>query len=77
MHQTCTPDLFVKWLYGELTPEEAREAKAIIQHDVLMREEFQALQKAYRMLPKATFSASPKTIEAVLRYSKQSRGQNT
>jgi|NOAtaT_7_FD_contig_21_4707069_length_888_multi_14_in_0_out_0_1 hypothetical protein len=77
MHQTCTPDLFVKWLYGEVTAEEVTEAKAIIQHDVLMREEFQELRKAYRMLPKAQFSASPKTLEAILRYSKQSRSQNT
>lgn len=74
MNQTCTPDLFIKWLYGETTAEEAAEAQAIIEDDLLMREEFEGLKKAYRMLPKVKFNASPEALEAILEYSRQTAG---
>lgn len=73
MNQTCTPDLLVKWLYEETTLEEAMEAQGIIEDDLLMREEFQGLQKAYQMLPKVKFNASPRSLEAILQYSRQSK----
>lgn len=76
MHQTCTPDLFVKWLYGEATAAEAAEAKEIIKDDLLMREEFEGLKKAYRMLPKVRFNAAPETLEAILEYSRHSAGSS-
>jgi len=77
MNQTCTPDLFVKWLYGETTAQEAVEAREIIEDDLLMREEFEDLQKAYRMLPKAMFNAAPETLEAILEYSRRTAGKSS
>lgn len=77
MNQTCTPDLFIKWLYGETTAEEAVEAQAIIEDDLLMREEFEGLQKAYRMLPKVKFNASPEALEAILEYSRRTSGSKS
>lgn len=71
MNQTCTTDLLVKFLYQETTAREAREIREGIDDDLLLREEFKGLEKAYRQLPKVKFSASQESLRKVLEYSRQ------
>ncbi len=71
MNQTCTTDLLVKFLYHETSAGEAREIREGIEDDLLLREEYNGLEKAFRQLPKVKFSASPKSIRKILDYSRQ------
>ncbi len=71
MNQTATQDLLVKFLYHETTAAENRLVRQGIEEDILLREEFLGLQKAFRRLPKVRFSAPPKALQAILQFSKQ------
>ena len=73
MKQTFTPELLLQYLYKETSLAESLEIAEELEEDLMLQEEYEELQEAYRELPKVQFSPSNKTISQVLEYSKEAK----
>ena len=69
MKQKFTPNQLVQYIYHETSVCETLAINELIDEDLSVREEYDALSEAYRQLPKVTFSPSNQTIRNILRYS--------
>ena len=72
MDQTFTQNMLVKYLYQETSATETLAVSEALQENVLLREEYLDLRKAYDQLPKVKFNAKPSTLQNILQYSKRS-----
>ncbi|HOY15717.1 MAG TPA: hypothetical protein PLC89_00425 [Haliscomenobacter sp.] len=64
--------MLVKYLYQETSAAETLAVSEALQENVLLREEYLDLRKAYDQLPKVKFNAKPSTLQNILQYSKRS-----
>jgi len=72
MDQTSTPNMLIKYLYQETSATETLAISEDLQENILLREEYRELRKAYDQLPKVKFNAKPSTLQNILQYSKRS-----
>jgi hypothetical protein len=72
MDQTSTQTKLIKYLYQETSAAETLAIREALQENILLREEYFELRKAYDQLPKVKFNAKPSTLQNVLQYSKRS-----
>ena len=72
MDQTFTQNKLIKYLYQETSAAETLAVSEALQENVLLREEYFELRKAYDQLPKVKFNAKPSTLQNILQYSKRS-----
>lgn len=75
MQQTLTPDCLVRYIYRETSLSETLMIQSAMSLDAEMAEDYRMLFQAYRHLPKATFSPSPKTLQSILAYSERTAVQ--
>jgi hypothetical protein len=69
MEETTTPDIFVQFLYRELSAMEAIETAQMIDQYPSLRQEFSALQSAKMQLPKVLFNPSADVLNRIKAYS--------
>lgn len=72
MDQAFTQDMLIKYLYQETSAVETLAVRKALQENVLLREEYNDLRKAYEQLPKVKFNAKGSTLQNILQYSKHS-----
>jgi hypothetical protein len=72
MDQTFTQDMLIKYLYQETSVAETLAVREALQDNILLREEYTELRKAYEQLPKVKFNAKVSTLQNILQYSKHS-----
>jgi hypothetical protein len=72
MDQTFTQDMLIKYIYQETSATETLAIRKALQENLLLREEYRELRKAYEQLPKVKFNAKPSTLQNILQYSKHS-----
>ena len=71
MDNNSTQLNLVKFLYQESNAAESLEVLEALKKDPALRSEYKALQKAKNEFPKVKFNPSKSSIEAILRYSKE------
>lgn len=69
MAQASTPLDLVAFMYRELPAERCLALRRELAVDALLREQFEELDAARRMLPKATFAPSDASLSRILAYS--------
>lgn len=69
MKNTFTEELLLKYLYHETSPSETQAVESALDTDWHLRERYEALEMAYRNLPKVTFSPKQSTLQNILKYS--------
>ncbi len=62
MDQTFTQDMLIKYLYQETSTAETLAVREALQDNLLLREEYRELRKAYEQLPKVKFNAKVSTL---------------
>jgi hypothetical protein len=71
MPQASTPLDLIAYLYREMPVEQSFSLRRELAVDALLREQFEELDAARRMLPKATFAPADATLTRILAYSRQ------
>lgn len=71
MKKNFTTNQLIRFLYRETTASDTLAIREELQSDLTLREEFDALNSAYRQLPKVTFSPTGRSIQNILRYSEK------
>lgn len=72
MDQAFTQDMLIKYLYQETSAVETLAVRKALQENILLREEYNDLRKAYEQLPQVKFNAKGSTLQNILQYSKRS-----
>ncbi len=71
MEQTFTKSTLVKYLYGETSAVETIAIREALQENILLREKYEELRRAYDQLPRVKFNAKSATLQNILDYSKR------
>jgi hypothetical protein len=69
MHQTCTRNDLLRFIYRETTVSENLAIRDALAENLILREAYQDLYGGYKQLPKATFSPAPTVVRNILQYS--------
>jgi hypothetical protein len=72
MEQTFTQSSLIKYLYQETSAAETIAIREALQDDILLREKYEELRRAYEQLPGVKFSPKQATLQKILEYSKSS-----
>lgn len=70
MNHITTEDM-IRFLYNEMTAEEARLAIEAIQADWILKEKFETLKASMKDLNTISFSPRKSTINSILQYAEQ------
>ena len=71
MKQNFTPNSLIKYLYKETTTSDRLAIEDELMDNPCLKEEFDGLFKAYKQLPKVSFSPSSSVIQKILGYSER------
>ncbi len=69
MHHYYVEEELVRFLYHEMSAEEAARMRQRLASDPALRIELKALQQAKQTLPKVQFLPAPDVIHRILQYS--------
>lgn len=69
MTETFTPLDLVALMYRELPTETSNRLRRELAENVLLREQYEELDAARRLLPRATFAPADNTVSRLIRYS--------
>jgi hypothetical protein len=69
MFKSYSEDDLIRFLYHEMSAEEAARMKHRLAADLELRAEFHALQQARQTLPKVQFLPTSNTVHRILQYS--------
>ena len=72
MKHNYTEKKIIQFIYGECDIFDRLEIEDSLQHDLCLRENYDELYRAYKSLPKVTFSPQNQTIKSILKYGKDS-----
>ena len=68
-----TPEDMIRYLYNEMTAEEARSLMQALESDWGLKEKFDVLKQAMSNLDTLHYSPRPQTIHAVLHYAESTK----
>lgn len=68
MLENSTLDLIVKLIYNECLPEEKVFVQRELAHNYLLREQYEEMLDAYKLLPKVKFSPKKSTLKKIMEY---------
>lgn len=71
MNQVFTNNDLIRYIYKETSSSEQMAISRSINEDWNMSEKYTELYRAYKEMPKATFSPSTNCIQNILKYSKE------
>jgi hypothetical protein len=72
MKHNFTPDHLILHMYNEMLAPETTDLREALNHDEALQNVHQLLREGARLLPKASFSPSEESLQAILSYSQQS-----
>ena len=70
MHKTFTKDDLLRYLYGEMKPEDQQELRSVVLEDNKLQAQFLAFKEAKEFLTKVQLSPSEFTVSNILSYDK-------
>lgn len=63
-----TPEDMIRYLYNEMTTEEAQTLSQALEADWSLREKFEVLKQAMSSLDSLHYSPRPQAINAIMQY---------
>jgi hypothetical protein len=68
-----TPEDMIRYLYNEMTAEEAQTLKRALEADWSLKEKFEVLNQAISSLDTLHYSPRPKAIDAIMQYAEATK----
>ena len=69
MKQKFTPEQLVQYIYRETSAATTMAINESLREDWELQEEYRAMRRSFRELPKVTFQPSVATLQNILSYS--------
>jgi len=70
MTHNYTPELLIKYIYGETDIADKLELEYALENNAQMRAQYLDILNSYKNVPKVAFSPKRSTIDNILNYSK-------
>ena len=70
MTHNYTPELLIKYVYGEADIADRLELEYGLENNAPLRDQYLDILNSYRNVPKVTFSPKKSTLDNILNYSK-------
>lgn len=70
MTHNYTPELLIKYVYGETDIADRLELEYALENNALLRAQYLDILNSYRNVPKVAFSPKKSTLDNILNYSK-------
>ena len=70
MTHNYTPELLIKYVYGETDIADRLELEYALENNAPLRAQYLDILNSYRNVPKVAFSPKKSTLENILNYSK-------
>lgn len=69
MTHNYTPELLIKYVYGEYDIADRLELEYVLENNAQVRAQYLDILNSYKNVPKATFSPKKSTMASILNYS--------
>lgn len=69
MTHNYTPELLIKYIYGETDIADRLELEYTLENNAQIRAQYLDILNSYRNVPKASFSPKKSTLDNILNYS--------
>ena len=69
MTHNYTPELLIKYVYGEHDIADRLELEYVLENNAKVRAQYLDILNSYKNVPKATFSPRKSTMSSILNYS--------
>ena len=70
MTHNYTPELLIKYVYGETDIADRIELEYALENNAPLRAQYLDILNSYRNIPKVAFSPNKSTLDNILNYSK-------
>lgn len=69
MTHNYTPELLIKYVYGETDIADRLELEYVLENNASIKAQYLDILNSYKNVPKATFSPKKSTLASILNYS--------
>lgn len=69
MTHNYTPELLIKYVYGDTDIADRLELEYALENNAVLRAQYLDILNSYRNIPKVTFSPKKSTLDNILNYS--------